>query len=74
MASASRSFAALLAVSPERVRQLAAAGTLPSRRTALGRLFRLRDVEQLARQRLARASSTPDLADPCEATPPGVAD
>ena len=40
--------AALLGVSPERVRQLAAAGTLPSQRTPLGRLFRLSDVETFA--------------------------
>ena len=43
--------AALLGVSPERVRQLAAAETLPSQRTPLGRLFRLADVEAYAATR-----------------------
>jgi excisionase family DNA binding protein len=45
--------AALLGLSPERVRQLAAAGTLPSQRTPLGRLFRLSDVEAYAASRHA---------------------
>jgi excisionase family DNA binding protein len=43
--------AALLGLSPERVRQLAAAGTLPSQRTPLGRLFRLADVKAYAATR-----------------------
>jgi excisionase family DNA binding protein len=43
--------AALLGLSPERVRQLAAAGVLPSQRTPLGRLYRLSDVEAYAKSR-----------------------
>jgi excisionase family DNA binding protein len=51
--------AALLGISPERVRQLAAAGILPSQRTPLGRLFRLADVEVYAATR-ARQHHPPD--------------
>ena len=43
--------AALLGLSPERVRQLAAADILPSQRTPLGRLFQLSDVEAYAKTR-----------------------
>jgi excisionase family DNA binding protein len=45
-----------LGVSADRVRQLADAGRLPSRRTPLGRLFLAEDVERL---RLERADSSP---------------
>lgn len=43
--------ARVLALSPDRVRQLADAGRLPCRRTPLGRLFDVADVDRLARER-----------------------
>ncbi|MGD9890121.1 MAG: helix-turn-helix domain-containing protein [Dehalococcoidia bacterium] len=47
--------ARLLGVSEGRVRQLAAAGTLPATVTPLGRLFNRRVVEALAEQRQREA-------------------
>lgn len=43
--------AAILHVTPDRVRQLEREGKLPAHRTALGRLFDRAVVEQLARAR-----------------------
>jgi excisionase family DNA binding protein len=47
--------AAVLGLSPERIRQLAAAGILPRPRTPLGRLYRLCDVEAYAKSRHQRS-------------------
>jgi len=44
----------LLGVGPERMRQLANAGEVPVIHTPLGRLFRMRDVEELMERREAQ--------------------
>ena len=44
-----------LGLSPERVRQLATSGELHSTRTALGRLFRVSEIDAYRRTRAERA-------------------
>ena len=48
----------LLGVGPERMRQLANAGEVPVIHTPLGRLFRMRDVEELMERREAQGGDS----------------